>query len=154
MEVAVSSPDFAVPAFGIAVRLAVEAGLDAAAIIDGKGKALAVAGALDPDEARARAARRRDRCHRPEARVELNRASSTDHVATSGSEVCSAKAEFDRPGATEAPSLNAAQMQAIVSSCLPARTDAESGHVSCIGHGWRQARGPRRRRGWIATCSW
>jgi hypothetical protein len=50
------SPDFAVPAFSIAVRLAVEAGLDAAAILDAKGKPLAVAGALDDDEARAIAA--------------------------------------------------------------------------------------------------
>ncbi|MGE0403383.1 MAG: hypothetical protein AB7T06_42135 [Kofleriaceae bacterium] len=38
-----ASPDFAVPAFKIAVRLAVEAGLDAAAILDAKGKPLAVA---------------------------------------------------------------------------------------------------------------
>lgn len=52
----VTSPDFAVPAFAIAVRLAVEAGLDAAAILDRKGKPLAIAGALDNDEARAVAA--------------------------------------------------------------------------------------------------
>src|SRR3954465_6718992 len=51
-----ASPDFAVPAFAIATRLAVEAGLDAAAILDAKGKPLAVAGALDDDEARAIAA--------------------------------------------------------------------------------------------------
>jgi hypothetical protein len=38
------------------VRLAVEAGLDAAAILDAKGKPLALAGALDRDEARAIAA--------------------------------------------------------------------------------------------------
>lgn len=45
-----------VPAFATAVRLAVEAGLDAAAILDARGKPLAVAGALDDDEARALAA--------------------------------------------------------------------------------------------------
>ncbi len=51
-----ASPEVAVPAFEIAVRLAVEAGLEAAAVLDGKGKPLAVAGALDNDEARAIAA--------------------------------------------------------------------------------------------------
>ncbi|HEY4057174.1 MAG TPA: hypothetical protein VGM39_11225 [Kofleriaceae bacterium] len=51
-----ASPNFAVPGLEIAVRLAVEAGLEAAAIIDGNGKSLAIAGALDSDEARAVAA--------------------------------------------------------------------------------------------------
>jgi hypothetical protein len=51
-----ASPDFAVPAFQIAVRHAVSAGLEAAAILDAKGKPMAVAGALDNDEARALAA--------------------------------------------------------------------------------------------------
>jgi hypothetical protein len=51
-----ASLDIAVPSFEIPVRVAVEAGLDAAAIFDGKGKLLAVAGALDKDEARAIAA--------------------------------------------------------------------------------------------------
>jgi len=53
---AFASPDFGVPAFAVAVRLAVEAGIDAAAILDAKGKPLAVAGVLDHDEARALAA--------------------------------------------------------------------------------------------------
>jgi hypothetical protein len=61
-----ASPDFAVPAFGIAVRLAVEAGLDAAAILDAKGKPLAVAGALDNDEARAVAAHATRQVRSPE----------------------------------------------------------------------------------------
>jgi hypothetical protein len=51
-----SAIDFAVPAFGDAVQLAVDAGLSAAAILDASGKLLAVAGALDDDEARALAA--------------------------------------------------------------------------------------------------
>jgi hypothetical protein len=55
-EPAFASPDFAVPAFEIAVQRAVNAGLEAAAILDAKGKPLAVAGALDNDEARAVAA--------------------------------------------------------------------------------------------------
>lgn len=53
---AFSSPDVAVPAFEMAVRHAVEAGLEAAAILDAKGKPLAIAGTLDNDEARAVAA--------------------------------------------------------------------------------------------------
>jgi len=51
-----ASPDFAVPGLAIAVRLAVEGGLGTAAILDVEGKPLAVAGALDGDEARAIAA--------------------------------------------------------------------------------------------------
>lgn len=46
----VSSADFAVPAFGDAVQLAVDAGLTAAAILDAAGKILAVAGMLDDEE--------------------------------------------------------------------------------------------------------
>ena len=51
-----ASPKFSVPPFAVAVRLAVEGGLAAAAILDVEGKSLAVAGALDDDEARAVAA--------------------------------------------------------------------------------------------------
>jgi hypothetical protein len=47
---------FAAPHFAHVARLGVEAGLAAAAILDGNGDALAVAGALDADEARAVAA--------------------------------------------------------------------------------------------------
>ena len=42
-----------VPAFSLAVQRAVDSGLGAASILDVEGKALAVAGALDDDEARA-----------------------------------------------------------------------------------------------------
>jgi hypothetical protein len=45
-----------VPAFSLAVQHAVDAGLDAAAILDTEGKPYAVAGAFDDDEARAIAA--------------------------------------------------------------------------------------------------
>lgn len=51
-----TSPDFDVRAFAEAVRRAVEAGLDSAAILDAKGKPLAFAGSMDGDEARAIAA--------------------------------------------------------------------------------------------------
>jgi hypothetical protein len=51
-----TAQNLAVPEFATAVRLAVEGGLDAAAILDVEGQPLAVAGALDDDEARAIAA--------------------------------------------------------------------------------------------------
>jgi len=51
-----ASSDFADPAFAIAVVLAVKGGMEAAAILDSKGKPVAVAGALDDHEARAIAA--------------------------------------------------------------------------------------------------
>jgi hypothetical protein len=51
-----SAVELALPAFGDAVQLAVDAGLAAAAILDAKGTVLAVAGMLDDDEARAMAA--------------------------------------------------------------------------------------------------
>jgi hypothetical protein len=65
-EAAFASPDFAVPGFNLAVRQAVNAGLEAAAILDAKGKPLAVAGALDNDEARAVAAHATRQVRSPE----------------------------------------------------------------------------------------
>jgi len=65
-EAAFASPDFAVPGFNLAVRHAVNAGLDAAAILDANGKPLAVAGALDNDEARAVAAHATRQVRSPE----------------------------------------------------------------------------------------
>jgi hypothetical protein len=50
---ALASPDFAATAFALAVWLAVQGGLNAVAILDAKGNPLAVAGALNKDEARA-----------------------------------------------------------------------------------------------------
>jgi hypothetical protein len=45
--------DFALPAFADAVQVAVDVGLDAAAVVDGNGRVLAIAGLLEEDEARA-----------------------------------------------------------------------------------------------------
>ena len=48
-----ASPRFAVPGFTTAVRLAVENGLEAVAILNAEGEALAMTGAFDADQARA-----------------------------------------------------------------------------------------------------
>ena len=73
-----ASPDFAVPAFAIAVQRAVEAGLDAAAILDAKGKPLGVAGALDGDEARAIAAHATRQVRAPDLLARLLRGEMID----------------------------------------------------------------------------
>ena len=48
-----SADDFALPAFADAVQVAVDVGLDAAAVVDGSDRVLALAGLLEEDEARA-----------------------------------------------------------------------------------------------------
>lgn len=63
--------DVAVPALDDAVRLGVEAGLDAAAILDAKGTPLALAGDIDREQARALVAHATSQARTPELRAQL-----------------------------------------------------------------------------------